>query len=430
MNKLITILIGLMLLSIAAVHAVPGTIDSVKVDGDELITGDINHLSLERGQDFEVRVRATANAPIANAEIVAFVTGFDFSSEADRISDSSGVFDMTANNTVIKRLNLKIPDRADQDDYRLRVVFSDRDGEEVTQNFRIRIEPPRHSISIRDVLVNPADSVEAGKSLLVSVRMKNLGDKDEDDIKVTVSIPELGLTASDFVKEVQSDESATSEEIFFRIPACAKPGTYPVQIELEYDDGSRTVSADKSIDVTKGIACDQQAASNPTAGQEPVISIAPQSLEVTQGQGGSYFTATIMNPSTTSKSYYLSVDGTSDLQVRFSPSNAVIVPAGDTQNVFVYVAAQGKTVAQTQVLSIQVKDGTGKVLKSQSVRVDVKAKQGASSPGFNFDGDIVQTLSIGLLVLLVILFLLGVYLVFGKQPPQKIEQTKLNKTYY
>ena len=428
MKKLLPLIIGLLLLSIAVAHAVPGTIDEVKVDGDELIEGDVNKLSLERGEEFEVKVRVTASSPIANAEVVAFVSGFDFSDEDERISDSSGAFDMTANNTVIKKLRLKIPDRADKDDYRLRVIFSDRNGEEVVKNYRIRIQPPRHSVAIRDIILNPTGSIEAGRSLLVSVRMKNLGDKDEDDIKVTVNIPDLGLTASDFVKEVQADESATSEELFFRIPACARAGTYPVEIELEYDDGFRSVTEEQELTVTASSLCTQQNQDEPSI--QPQIAVSPGTLEIVKGEGGAYFTASVTNSQATSKSFYLSAEGANGLQIRFSPSNAVIVQPGDMQNVFVYVAADKNTPVGSQVLTISVKDSTGKSLKSQAVRVDVK-QGSAASPGFNFGGDTIQMLGIGLLVLLVILFLLGVYIVFGKQPPtERAEQTKLNKTYY
>lgn len=429
MKKLLIIALGLLLLSIAVAHALPGTIDEVKVDGDVLIESDTNKLSLERGETFEVKVRVTSGSPISNAEIVAFVTGFDFSADDERISDSSGVFDMSSNNTVIKKLSLKIPDRADKDDYRLRVIFSDRDGQEVVQNYRIRIQPPRHTVTIRDVLMNPAESVEAGRSLLVSVRMKNLGDKDEDDIKITVSIPDLGLSASDFVKEVQFDESATSEEIFFRIPVCAKSGIYPVQIELEYDDGFRSVSRDEEISVVGSKSCALQAQDEVAV--QPQITLTPDSLEIIRGEGGSYFTASVSNTQVGAKSYYLSVEGANGIQFRFSPSNAVIVQPGDIQNVFVYAAAPQDAPLGSQIITVSVKDATGKTVKSQSVRIDVKEGKKSSGQAFSFDGDAVQMLGIGLLVLLVILFLLGVYLVFGKQqPPQKADQTKLNKTYY
>lgn len=436
MNKLLPLMIGLLLLSIAVVHAVPGTIDEVKVDGDTLFYGDVNKVSLQRGDSFDLKVRITADAPMANAEIVAFITGFDFSREEDRISDSSGVFDMTANNTVIKTLHLKIPDRADKDDYQLRVVFSDRNGEALIQDYRIRIMPPRHSVTIRDVIMNPEGSIEAGHSLLVSTRLKNLGDKTEDDVKVTVSIPDLGLSASDFVNEIKPDESATSQELFFRIPVCAKAGTYQVNIETEYQDGFKTVSAEKTLVITASSSCALQTQQEAPAAPQVVIS--PDSIEVMKGQGGSYFTATLSNMQTTSKSFYLSIEGANGLQARFSPSNAVIIQAGDTQNVFAYIAADKTTPVGSQILTISVKDATGKVLKSQAVRVDVKEGTASSSAGgFNFDGGAIQMLSIGLLILLVILFMLGVYMVFGKQPPQKGEemqqkpqQTRLNKTYY
>src|SRR3989344_3282772 len=390
MNTKALVIIAMMLLCLSLVQAVPATIDNVKVDGDTLIEGDVNKLSLERGQEFEVRVRVTSTSPIANAEVVAFVSGFDFSRDEDRISDSSGVFDMSSNNTVIKKLTLTLPDRADQDDYRLRVIFSDRDGQEVVSNYRISIEAPRHSVVIRDVLLNPSGSVEAGRSLLASVRLKNMGDKDEGDIKVSVNIPDLGLSASDFVREIQSDESGTSEELFFRIPVCAKPGVYPVNVEMEYDDGFRSANKETMIEVTESPLCEKKGGSGSQPAQtNPTMSVSPESVKIAQGEGGNYFTVTVSNPTSASKNVFLSVDGQNNLQTKFSPSNVLMMSAGDTQNVFVYVTATDKTPKGAQILTVSAKDASGKILRSQAVKVEVE-KAESTDPSFEFGGDMVQ----------------------------------------
>ncbi len=430
MNKTMYILLGMILLCAALVQAIPGTIDSVKADGDELNTAGGNAVSLQRGQSFDVKVRVSATSPIPNAEIVAFITGFDFASSKDRISDSSGVFDMSNNNTVIKTLSLTLPDRADKANYRLRVVFADRNGDEITKDYPIVIDPPRHSVVIKDVVLNPSENIEAGRSLLASVHLKNIGDKNEQDLKVTVEIPDIDLTATDYIKEVKSDESATSQEMFFRIPACVKSGTYPVQVVVEYMDGYRSVTKEQSIKIIGSSTCGLQ---NPSVTQPAIVTVSPSSTSLMQGQGGNYITIAITNPSTTSKSFIVVADSQSGVQTRFSPSNVVVVPQGGMQSVYLFLAADTNAPKGSQALTVTVKDMAGSVVSSSAIRVDVtpsSASSGANS--FDFDSDsIVQMLVIGLVVLLVVLFVFGVYLVMNKPPKSdQPPRTTLNKTYY
>ena len=62
--------------------------------------------------------------------------------------------------------------------------------------------------------------------MLATVRVENKGQKDEDDVKVTVSIPALGLSATDYIDEVEEDEEEETEELFIRMPKCAEAGQY------------------------------------------------------------------------------------------------------------------------------------------------------------------------------------------------------------
>jgi len=60
-------------------------------------------------------------------------------------------------------------------------------------------------------------------------------------VKVVVSIPDLGVSASDFIDELEAegddnDDQATTEEMFLRIPDNAETGEYTVRIEVYFDD--------------------------------------------------------------------------------------------------------------------------------------------------------------------------------------------------
>lgn len=431
MNKTIVILLGMILLSAVMVQAIPGTIDQVTVNGETLNPVGGNSVTMQRGQSFTVKVRVSATSPIPDAQVLAFISGFDVNTPTGILSDSSGVFDMSNNNTVIQTLHLTIPDTASKDNYRLRVVFSDRNGNSVMQEYPILITPPRHAVVIQDILLDPSSSVAAGHSLLASVHMKNIGDQNEQDIKVTVSIPALNLQATDFINQMNSDESATSEQLFFRIPVCTKAGTYPVQVTVEYDDGYKSVTQEQPISVTASSQCGLQNA----AAQQALVSVSPPSATLTQGKGGNFVTITLSNPTVAAKSYVLSTQGQNGVQVRFSPSNVVVVPPSAVQTVYLFFAADANAPVGSQALTLTVKDLSGNTLDTGAVRVDVAQAAAAGSQqqgaSFVFGSDaLMQSMLIGLVVLLVVLFALGVYLVTSKPPRENEPPRALNKTYY
>ena len=74
-----------------------------------------------------------------------------------------------------------------------------------------------HKLEIKDVIFSPEGDVDAGKAFLATVKVQNKGTKDEEDVKVKVAIPELGVSASAFIDEVEAededDDIVISEEL-------------------------------------------------------------------------------------------------------------------------------------------------------------------------------------------------------------------------
>jgi len=428
MMKKILMLGLVFLISLIAVNALPISVDTVQVDGVSLILNDINRLNLERGDEIQVRVRLTADAPVSNMEVTAFISGYEYDTY-EPISDTTDLFDLDAQSSVVKRLTLTIPERAEKDDYRLRILVADRNGEPIVQNYRIQITAPRHNVMIRDVLFNPEDKVIAGRSLLVSVRVKNLGDRDEDGVRVRVTIPELDLSASDFIDNLEKDETKTSEELFLRIPVCAKAGNYPVDIEVEYSDGYKISTATEYITVTSdGTTCDRY--QEPTTPSQPEaktsFDISPDTLNLKVGEVGSSFSITITNPSSVSRSYTLSTEGITSADARFSPSNLILVDGGETTTASLYITPKSSAKAGTNTFNLLIQDSAGKTLKSVPLSVVIKAGAKTPSTGAEISPDLQRWLEIGAVALFVILIIVGLILLFTKMsaPPEE------PKTYY
>jgi len=254
-SVLLMIIISTVLFSAVVFSAdVPATIDDVKVNGDSLSPSDLNRLSVERGEELEIKVILTANSALENVQIEAEISGYEYN-HINSVSDKSRTFDMDANSTSRKYLNIVLPDNVEEDSYKLRITVSNRDDNAVIESYNLKIDALRHSMAIRDIILTPASEVVAGKSMLAAVRVKNMGDRDEDSVKVTISIPDLGLSASDYIDEIEEGDSETSEELYLRIPTCAEPDVYELVAKVTYDDGHEDVKETALVNVVESGVC-------------------------------------------------------------------------------------------------------------------------------------------------------------------------------
>jgi len=411
------------LFSMVAVNAISVTIDEVKLDGDVLDATSTNKvLDVERDQELDVKVRITANETKDNVQIEITIRGYDHN---DLIEDITDTFDVKSGTTYIKRLKLPLRERLDQDRYLLRVRVEDRDGDTVTETFTLEIDTKRHDIQIRDVILSPGEEVRAGRALLVAVRLRNRGEKDEEGIKVTVSIPELGVSATDFVDELEregdDDDETTSEELFLRIPNDAITGEYTLRTVVEFDDGDERETSETVIRI---IGTEQMTVSEPKPTQEKtIITVAADAQSLQTGGVEVAYPITLTNAGTSSRTYIVSADGASWATFRLSPSNVVVVDAGESKAVSVYVAANANAPTGQQTFTVTVSSAE-KVLKQIPLTANVSA--GASGTA-----KLKRGLEVGLVVLVVLLVIIGLIIGFNKLRGDESEGKEgEDETYY
>lgn len=254
-------------------NSIPLSIEKAEINDIEISSSDVNRLDLERNQEFELKLTLLSEESVKNVEVLAFISGYEYN-KVERISDSTPLFDADKDVRYVKKLRLRLPDEVEKDDYKLRVVVSDRNGEEVVETFSLKLDVPRHKLKIQDVTLFPGDVVKGDQAVLAKVRLKNKGEKSEKDVKVTVSLPDLGLKGTDFVDKVDVEEEEDSEEIYLKLPKCATAGTHNMIVEVSYDNEHQKVSATKTLTVEENKACKEastsaQATSQPAVGTQP-----------------------------------------------------------------------------------------------------------------------------------------------------------------
>ncbi|MBW2980933.1 hypothetical protein KY360_05955 [Candidatus Woesearchaeota archaeon] len=421
--KLFSVLAILILgiLAISGVASAAITISDVELDDDSLGDGTNIIRDVQRGDEFEVKVHVVSTEDIDNVQVEAYLRGYDHD---DIMGDLTDVFDMKAGVTYVKKLTLELRQRMDQDRYQLRVRVEGRDGADDYKDYDLEVDANRHELYIRDIIISPENEVKAGRALLTAVRIKNYGDRDEDGVKVRVSIPELGISASDYIDEIESDESITSEEIYLRIPVDAESGDYTVEVEVDYDDGDEEVSKEETIYV---IGDEEETSSPKSTEQKTIITIGPDVQDVKKSAAGVVYLLTITNNGKTSKAYTISVEGADWGSFRITPSNVLVAGPGESQTAYIYVSANENAPAGENTFTVNIKSGD-KVLQKAPLKANVLA--GSKSGGSGTSG-IKKGLEVGLVILVVLLVILGLIIGFNKLKGEEEETSEdETKTYY
>ncbi|MBW3019488.1 hypothetical protein KY329_04880, partial [Candidatus Woesearchaeota archaeon] len=255
-SKSLIVLFGALILlssiAFAQTEWVGVDIERTQIDDVDIHPWEWSQVSFERGQELELEFQLRAVEDVKDIEIEASIKGYEYSID-NPVRASLGPFDLDAGVMYIKRMKLKLPDDLDEDEYLLRVKISDRDSWETTRDYNLKVDVPRHKLSIEDAILTPSGNIEAGRALLASVRVQNDGEKDEDDVKVTLSVPDFGISASDYIDEIEYGEEEETEDLYLRLPECAEPGEHVVRIDVFYKN--EQVSAATKINVLENEAC-------------------------------------------------------------------------------------------------------------------------------------------------------------------------------
>lgn len=401
-----------MLVGITAVSAADAfSISHVKVDDITAVPGG-NSIFVERGQDTIVDVYLTGMEHSDNVRVKAYIGGYEY----DDVEARSSIFEVEPGVEYRKSLRLSIPeDLSASDDYTLYVRVYDDDNE-IEEDYVLRIQEARHNIKIQDVIVRPGTTVDAGRPLFVTVRAENLGDKKEEDLKVTVSIPELGISARDYIDELAANEdrddsednedeesSMSSDEIFLRLPDDAKTGDYELVVTIDYDRGHKSISQTETIYV-KGSSESTSTDGSVSGKTDAIVTVDSTSKTAKQGEEVAY-RIMIANLDSVSKTFTLEIAG-EQLFAEASVDPAFItIPADGTGEVIVYVTPNSDAKEGRNGFTARVKTGN-EIVNEVSLTTNVE-KSGLS-------GDLKQALVIGLIVLVVILIIIGLIVAFSR----------------
>jgi len=417
--SIIALLIITLIAMTGVATAVPVSVEEIKLDGNVYVSGDTLHV--ERGEklDISVKIEGTGNA--SNVEIRAFIAGYEYS-DHEETSDSTHIFDIENGITYVKKFDIQLPSKLDQDSYKLRLFVADRDGTANEFTYNLKVGTKRHALEIKDVVFSPENKVRQGGVLLSTVRVKNAGERDEDGLRIKVAIPELDVSASDYIDEIEAEETKTSEELLLRIPKCAAAKDYKIVTSIEYDESYETIVEESTIRVQDSGICET---ASTTTSPKTIITVGPEMQDVVKGQGGAIYPLTLSNAGSTSKTFTITAQAGDWANVKMSPSNVVTLGANEAKAVYVYVSAKDDASAGEHMFAISVKSG------EQTLK-EIALKANVVEPATKSSWDKVKKgLEVGLVVLVVLLVILGLIIGFNRlKADDDDEDLEAGQTYY
>lgn len=432
MNKMLSFLISMLLVFPAAVLAVPTFTSEVKVNGHEMSVGET--LELVRGDSLELDLAVTADDADLGQQTVddlrwrAWIGGY----EPDVIEVRSDMFDLKEDVTRLQSLTLNLPSDMDaSEEYTLHVELMNSNVEYAFP-VELLVSRDRHRVDVQDVLVSPSTSVNAGDSVFVTVRLENMGDRKEEDLKVTVSA--FGQSTSTYVNELAAYEidnedeesSDSSNALLVRVPKDAQTGDYNLNVEVSYNRGRDTATATKVLHVSGKAA---ETGSN--AEVDALVSVDASTVSVAQGAEASY-RVSFANVGTETQLFSVRATGTQLwADSRAEPSFVAVAP-GQTGEVVVYLKAHSDAELGNKLFTLQIYAGDKPV---KEIAVGAKVNEAAkAAPTGSVVSDLLSTstLKLGFVALVVLLVIVGLVVALRKlkEDDDYPLEPKDGKTYY
>ena len=361
-KKILSIVLMIVALAVS-VSAADFAITGLKVNG---ISPSGDSLYVELGDHLTIDVDVTGTTSPRDVRLRAWIGGYEY----EVLEDNSEMFSVRDDVKYRKQLQLELPaDMLTGDHgYTLNVEMFDANNV-VKTTYNLFVSEKRHNIVVQDVNLQPT-TLEAGKAAFVKVRLENMGEKKEEDIRVEVSIPELGISERTFVDELSpynsEENSASAETLYLQIPEDAATGDYEAIVTVIYNRGHEAVQGKKLVHVegvSKNVAEDSKSLVVVETGSEGMVI----------GEGKAY-SVMLVNLGKEAKTYTVDVAGVASWgTVAISPQ-VLQLGAGESGEFVVNIDAKE---AGTHQFTVTVNEDD-KVLKQSTVVVTVIEKSNIS----------------------------------------------------
>jgi len=330
---------------------------------------------------------------------------------------------ITANNDKSTTFTFKVPSDLDDGSYRL-YIKAYKSGSESglctskfeSSDFRV-ISIERYSEEDRQVMFDEVsfdnNPVECGQEVILKAKVANVGDSDQEKVKVSLYNKELGIDSYQVLSNLKQDTTAKQIEFTFSIPQNITEKTYKLELKSLYDfNDDHPATEDDAYDQSSESLIESLQVQG---GCAPVITpaaatqiTATLSSDAIAGQDLTIL-ASIKNAGTQTQTYTLLVSGIENFAtlVNIAPQTVTLEP-GRAQDVVITLKANADAEGD---YTFSIKALSGGNVKEQPVSVTIQAKStpfaGFSSLFSNIQGNwliwVIVLVNVVLIILIIII---------------------------
>ncbi|MEK6946133.1 MAG: hypothetical protein AABX32_00855 [Nanoarchaeota archaeon] len=369
------------------------SVNSVEVENNDIVEGRTNFIALSAKKDLSLTVKFTPREDLRQAHIDAVMT-FE---NGDSVSDTALTFDALKGQETTKTFKLlMINSKFAQGNFDLKLSFVDEDGNTLEKNYQVKITPQKNPFAASLISLSPEDGVQAGKSLGVSINLRNTGVQPLEGIVLKVSIPELDVSSLRFIDQFKDGQTA---DFVLKIPENAAAGTYTLKTEIKSQLSGNTETREIPVTV---VGKSVQAPVNQLAVSVPFF-------EQNLNNDGSevVYPITLRNNGMQSNAYTLLLTGNDNVNLRLGESNVFIIGASESKTVNVYASSTGKSTGK-QTFFADIKSGD-KLLNQVVLRANI-----TTATGLGYFSGFKSALMIILIVAAILLAGIGLFFGFAK----------------
>lgn len=207
---------------------------------------DIDTLQVMNGETLNFDLRFVATANVEDARILIMIDGY----EHTNLLTSTDIFDATEGKTYVKSLSITLPsDMTNQRDYVVRIIGANGVSGISYKELSLFVDTDRNRVDVLDLVMTPSNGIHAGINFIANVRIKNMGQMNQESVKVTIAVPALGMSESSYVSNLNERAIMTSDDMLLFVPETAAAGSYEVIVTTSYNEGYTTSSETFSLNV-------------------------------------------------------------------------------------------------------------------------------------------------------------------------------------
>jgi len=235
-------------------------------------------------------------------------------------------------------------------------------------------------IAFDSIKVEPSEAV-CGDSVRISSKIFNVGDEDQDQVKIRLVNNKLNVDLSREIKNDVNQGDSENVEFEFVVPQTATDGSYILELSSEYDyrSGTYRESSDDATKIPfKVFGCKITGGDKPTSKSIAISA----SLESDAKSGEELIVVTtITNLGNTQADFVVTASGFETWAKLSEISERLInLKAGETKEVTVRLNVEPDAEGEN-TFALEVRSGD----KLETREIAVNIEKSATSPGFNLD---------------------------------------------